>query len=130
MKSQNNELHLLDYWRILLRRRYVAIAFFAAIVGIVAVYSFVVTPVYRCTAQVLLKLENNPAISFTDANTPAVQKKDSAEYYHTQIEIIKSRVFADKVVRKLQLDKNSYFLDKKERINNSLLLRGGHYLKD
>src|SRR3989304_1377441 len=130
MKLHDEELHLLDYWRVFLRRRYIAIAFFAGIVGIVSIYSFAVTPVYKGTAQILIKMENNPTMTFTDVNIPAVQQKDSAEYYHAQIEIIKSRVFADRVVRKLQLDRNAYFLKRKDKMKNSLFLRVSNSLKD
>src|SRR3990170_341805 len=129
MKLHDEELHLLDYWRVFLRRRYIAIAFFAGIVGIVTIYSFAVTPVYKGTAQILIKMENNPTMTFSDANTPAVQQKESAEYYQAQIEIIKSRIFANRVVRRLQLDRNAYFIERKDKMKNNLFFRISSLLK-
>lgn len=121
MQTHSEDIHLLDYWRILSKRRYVAMTFFAAAVGIAGIYSFVTTPVYEGTAKLLVDLEKNTTMSFAEGGAAYLQMKDSDEYYRTQTEILKSRAFADRVVRKLQLDKNSYFLEKKDRMKNSLL---------
>ena len=79
------------------------------------VYSFAATPIYQGTAQVLIDLEKNPTMTFTEGSAAFIQMKDSAEYYRTQTEILQSRAFGDRVVRKLQLDQNPYFMDQKEK---------------
>ena len=114
MQPQEEEIHLLDYWKVLVKRRRVALSFFAVVVGIVVVYSFSATPFYKGTAQVLIDLEKNPTMTFAEGSGAFIQMKDSAEYYRTQTEILASRAFGDRVVRKLQLDKNPYFLDQRE----------------
>jgi polysaccharide biosynthesis transport protein len=114
MQNQEEEIHLLDYWKVLVKRRRVALAFFAVVVGIVIVYSFTATPIYKGTAQVLIDLEKNPTMTFAEGTGAFIQMKDSAEYYKTQTEILASRAFGDRVVRRLQLDKNPYFLEMKE----------------
>jgi succinoglycan biosynthesis transport protein ExoP len=122
MQSRDEEIHLLDYWRVLLKRRRIALAFFAVIVGVVAVYSFAATPVYRGTAQILIDLEKNPVMTFSDEGGAAfIQMKDSSEYYRTQMEILSSRTFGDRVVKKLQLDQNPYFLEQKEKWGKALI---------
>jgi succinoglycan biosynthesis transport protein ExoP len=113
MQNQEEEIHLLDYWRILQKRRRVALSFFAVVVGIVAVYSFAATPIYKGTAQVLIDLEKNPTMTFSEGGGAFIQMRDASEYYRTQTEILGSRAFGDRVVRKLQLEKNPYFLEKK-----------------
>jgi succinoglycan biosynthesis transport protein ExoP len=116
MQTRDEEIHLLDYWRVLLKRRRIALTFFAVVVGIVVVYSFAATPVYRGTAQILVDLEKNPVMTFADnGNGAYIQMRDSSEYYRTQIEILSSRAFGDRVVRKLQLDQNPYFMEQKEK---------------
>jgi len=62
MLFKNDNLHLLDYWRVLSKRRYAAIIVFAFIVGIVTVYSFVATPVYKGSAQILINLGSMVAL--------------------------------------------------------------------
>ncbi len=123
MSSNPEEIHLLDYWQVLLKRRRIALTFFAVVVGIVLVYSFAATPVYRGTAQVLVDLEKNPTMTFAEGGGAFVQMKDSAEYFRTQVEILKSRTFGDRVVRKLQLDQHPYFIEQKEKAENALLPR-------
>lgn len=115
MQLRNEEIHLLDYWKILVKRRRVALAFLAIVVGVVTVYSVAATPIYKGTVQILIDLQNNPTMTFTEGGAAFLQMKDSSEYFRTQTEILSSRAFGDRVVRKLQLDKNPYFLEQKER---------------
>lgn len=123
MNMQEDEIHLRDYWRILSKRRSVFLSFFCMVVGIVLVYLFAATPVFKGTSQVLVNLENNQTLNFAEGGGAAIiQTKDSAEYFNTQKEILTSRSFADRVVRKLQLNKNSYFLNLKDKAENSSLV--------
>lgn len=120
MNGHSEEIHLWDYWRILAKRRSVALTFFCLVVGIALVYSYTATPVYKGVTQVLLDLERNQTMNFVEG-AAVIQFKDPTEFFNTQKQIIKSRAFADRVVRKWQLDKNAYFLELKERAANSLL---------
>jgi len=119
--QQEQEIHLLDYWKVLLKRRRIALSFFAVVVGIVVVYSFAATPIYKGTAQVLIDLEKNPTMNFTEGGGAFIQMRDASEYYRTQVEILNSRAFGDRVVRKLQLDTNPYFQKKKETGGTTIL---------
>ena len=112
--QSDQEIHLIDYWRVLSARRHVVIGTFLSITVLVAVYSFLSTPSYKGTAQVLFELKSNPTMSFVEGEGGYLQMKDSSEYFNTQMEIIRSRSFADKVVRRLELDTNPYFIKEKE----------------
>ncbi|MBI5563162.1 MAG: polysaccharide biosynthesis tyrosine autokinase [Deltaproteobacteria bacterium] len=118
MKFGTEEVHLLDYWRTLLKRRNAAIAFFAVVFGATAIYSFLATPVYQGSTQILVDLEKNATMSFAEGGGAYLQMKDSGDYFRTQKEILASRAFADRVVRKMQIDKNPYYLKKKDDINS------------
>ncbi len=120
MKS-DEEIHLRDYWRVLQKRRHIAITFFAVVVGIVTIYSLVATKVYEGDVEVLFDLEKNQTLNFAEGGAAVIQMKDSSEYFNTQKEIIHSRAFADRVVRKLQLDKNPYFIALKDKRTNGLI---------
>ena len=120
MNTPNEEIHLRDYWRVLLKRRRVALPFFAIVVVIVAVYSFVATPVYEGTVQLLVDNERNQTLNFSEGGGALIQQKDMMEYLNTQKTIINSRMFADRVARKLLLDKNRYFKELKEKEKNSI----------
>jgi len=114
MNDSGTEIHLLDYWRIVRRRMPLALAFFAVVVTLVGVYAFMATPIYQGTAQVLVDLEKNQTLNFVEG-APVIQMRDSVEFFNTQKTILGSRLFADKLVRKLQLDKNPYFLERKRK---------------
>ena len=113
MKSQEEEIHLLDYWRIVSKRRLVVLTVFSVIFGIVAVKTYTDTPIYRGTVQLLFNLEKSQTLNFLEDAGALIQQTDTVEYINTQKEILKSRAFGDRVVRKMQLDKNRYFLLKK-----------------
>ncbi len=119
--KENEEIHLLDYWRVLQKRRHIAVIFFAVVVGLVAIYSLVATTVYQGTVQVLFDLEKNQTLNFAEGGAAVIQMKDASEYFNTQKEIVHSRAFADRVVRKLQLDKNPYFKPLKEKKNTGII---------
>ena len=120
MNVQENEIHLRDYWRILSKRRAVALTIFFVVVVVAGVYAYTATPIYKGTTQLLFELERNQTMNFAEGGATVIQMKDTTEYFNTQKEIIKSRAFADRVVRKLQLDKNPYFLELKEKNKNNL----------
>ena len=123
MNNQSDqEIHLVDYWRVLSARRRIVIATFLTITVLVAVYSFLSTPSYKGTAQVLFELKANPTMSFVEGEDGYVQIKDSREYFNTQMEIIRSRSFADKVVRRLELDTNPYFINEKRLAEDGFIV--------
>ncbi len=119
MNVQENETHLRDYWRILSKRRSVAFTIFFVVMVVAGVYAYTATPVYKASAQLLFEVERNQTLNFAEGAT-FIQIKDPTEYFNTQRGIIGSRAFADRVVRKLQLDKNAYFLELKEKGKNNL----------
>ena len=120
MNMQEEEIHLRDYWRILSKRRSVALTIFFMVVGIVSVYTYTATPIYKGTAQLFFEPDKNQTLNFTEGGAAVIQTKDTTEYFNTQKAIVASRTFADRVVRKLQLDKNAYFLELREKNKNNL----------
>ncbi len=121
MNMQEEEIHLRDYWRILSKRRGIALTFFCVVVGIVLVYSFAATPIYQGTAQLFFEPERNQTLNFAEGGAAVIQTKDSTEYFNTQKGIVSSRAFADRVIRKLQLDHNPYFMALKDKGKNSFM---------
>ena len=113
--SREDDIHLLDYWRIIKRRKLTAGAVFALVFGLTALYAFLATPIYQGTAQLLVDTEKNQTLNFADG-AAVIQRRDPAEYFNTQKEIMTSRLFVDRVVRKLQLDKNPYFIEQKAKV--------------
>jgi capsular exopolysaccharide synthesis family protein len=121
MTAPDQEIHLREYWKILVKRQRVAVVFFLAVLVPIVVYSFVATPVYEGEATVLVDLERNQTLNFTESGAAVIQMKDISEYFSTQKDIIHNRAFADRVVRKMMLPQNPYFIDLKNKKTKGII---------
>lgn len=112
--SDEESTHLRKYWQIILKRRMVVLIFFFLVVGIVALFSFMIDPTYRSTARLMLE-EDIPAVTFI-TNSRFFERKNPDQLFETHQEILGTRIFADKVARKLQLDRHPHILEMKEKL--------------
>jgi capsular exopolysaccharide synthesis family protein len=104
--SQEDEIDLTRYWRILMQRKWaiVGLAFTLSLVATLVV--FAMKPVYSASTTILIESEQAKAVSIEEVyglNTGA------KEYFLTQFEILKSRDLALKVIKELNLRNNSEF---------------------
>lgn len=93
------EVHLSDYITVLMRRRRTfLIAFLAVFIG-VAAYTMLMKPVYEATATLYVKEDSNKSSKLGELALLPTSNPIDAE-----IEIVKSRTIAEKVVNHLHLD--------------------------
>jgi polysaccharide biosynthesis transport protein len=85
------DVHLLDYVRVLHKRRWTAITAFLIIFGVVTIYTFTATPIYSARVQILIENENPNVVKFEEVYD---QNKASNDYYQTQYRILQSRLLA------------------------------------
>jgi capsular exopolysaccharide synthesis family protein len=102
---QEEEIHLRDYWKVIVKRRNSVLTFFAVLVVVVTIGTMTTTPVYRATTRVLIDRENQ---YMANINTVYADFY-SEDYYHTQYELIRSGAVAYKVVKNLNLQGNPGF---------------------
>ena len=62
--TEENSIHLLDYWHVLLARRWTVLAVFATIVTVTAIATFKQTPIYRATTTI--QIDRDPSCEGTD----------------------------------------------------------------
>jgi capsular exopolysaccharide synthesis family protein len=113
MAEGQEEIHLRDYWKIILKRRNSALTFFSVIVIVVTIGTLTTTPVYKATTRVLIDREYKNLAEIKDVYYDPY----SEDYYQTQYELIKSTAVAYRVVKNLNLEQNPEFnpsLKKKE----------------
>ncbi len=106
------DLDLTQYLKVIKRRKW-SIVLFATLVTFVAsliVYSMV--PVYKATATILIEPERQKSFSLESMIRFRSQAK---EYYLTQLEILKSRHLAEKVIVDLNLANSADFVGVKEK---------------
>lgn len=104
-RLQDEEIHLRDYWKVVVKRRNSVITFFSVLVVLVTIGTLTTTPVYRATTRVLIDRENQ---YMANINTMYADFY-SEDYFNTQYELIRSGAVAYKVVKNLGLQSNPDF---------------------
>lgn len=98
---------LQDYVRILVKRRWVALATFIGIVGAVALYNFTAIPIYTAAVQILIERQTTRVLD--QQASPGIYDYSNEEFYQTQYKLLEGRALARKVADKLKLQNNPYF---------------------
>jgi polysaccharide biosynthesis transport protein len=104
-KPQRKEIDLLEYWRVVVKRRWVLATFAGVLVAFVAVLSFTATPLYRATATILIDEPSASLVNIQDVlNSGAYYQSDYlGTYFNTQLKLLTSRSLAERVAKKLNL---------------------------
>ena len=96
----DTEVHLLDYVKVLYKRRWTALTAFLIVVLSVSVYTFTATPVFEARVQILIEKEATNVVTFKEAYE---QNQVTDDYYQTQYKILQSRALARLTIDALQL---------------------------
>ena len=94
------EVHLMDYVRVLHKRRWTAITAFLLIVVIATVYTFTATPIFEARTRLLIEADNPNVVSFKEVIN---EEQAKADYYQTQYSLLQSRALARKTLESLAL---------------------------
>ncbi len=102
---EEDQVHLWDYWRVLMRHRWTVISVFLVTLITATVWTFTTRPVYTATAMLRIEKEEPRVLKFEE-----VVKADSQDdYYQTQYKILQSRSLANRVIGLLSLDQHPEF---------------------
>src|SRR5436190_4201157 len=104
-ETEEDSIHLLDYWHVLLARRWTILAVFATIVTITAISTFKQAPIYRASTTIQIDRENSNVLSFKDV---AIENEND-DVLQTQYKILESRKLARSVIEDLHLDREQEF---------------------
>lgn len=97
------ETHLKDYTDILSRRRWIIIAFCVLSTLSVAVASFMMTPLYKASATIVVESEDADMLNPSAGSGKGMSFDIFENYLATQMSLIMSRSIAGKVFEDLQL---------------------------
>ena len=109
------EMNLRDYWRFLVKHRWIVITFFLVVVTAVAIYSLTMVPIYRATAQILIEKTNPNILSVQEL---VVMDPSGTDFYQTQYKILESRSLAQEVINRLDLAQHPEFKGKGKHQEN------------
>lgn len=94
--TEEKEINLRDYWKVIQKRRWTIFAFFIIVVATTAIFTFTMRPIYRGTTTILINKENPQILDFKEVF--AVNTMD-LDYYQTQYKILESRSLAKRVIQ-------------------------------
>ncbi|MEW5907296.1 MAG: polysaccharide biosynthesis tyrosine autokinase [Elusimicrobiota bacterium] len=102
------EFDLTYYWDLLMRRRWVALSAWLAVVIVTALVTFNMRPVFQ--AQSLLVIEKERGNNVVYQGGPSVERSNE-DYYQTQYKLLKSEALLKTVHNRLELGKHEEFKD-------------------
>jgi polysaccharide biosynthesis transport protein len=109
-QQEADQINLLDYWRVLVKRRWTILAFTFAVVVITATATWKATPTYRAAIRIQINPEQQNVLPFKDSQEIGSTYAQSQEYLQTQFKVLESKTLAERVIRVLNLDANQFFM--------------------
>jgi succinoglycan biosynthesis transport protein ExoP len=96
-----------DYYRILVKRRWLVLLVLFTIIAFTALATFTATPIYKATVQLLIERQIPRYLE----QPGGAAKFDSTgdEFYLTHYKLLESRALAKKVAEKLNLENQPYY---------------------
>jgi len=110
-------IHLSDYLAVLKKRKSIVFLFFLFVVGAVTLYSFLVTPTYIATAQIIISAPTSPLNGREEASLKGKQARD--DFLNIIYQQLASSEVAEKVVAEFNT-KKSNSLDRKYTVPQHL----------
>jgi polysaccharide biosynthesis transport protein len=107
--QEAEQVNFLDYWRVLVKRRWTILALTFAVVAITAIATWKATPIYRSTIRIQIDPEQQNVLPFKDSQEIGSTYAQSQEYLQTQFKVLESKTLAGRVIRVLNLDTNTSF---------------------
>ena len=100
VETSDGQNHLVDYLRVLYKRRWTAATAFLLVVVTTTIYTFTVTPIFEARTQLLIESDNPNVTNFKEVID---EQGTKADYYQTQYSILQSRALARKTLDSLKL---------------------------
>ena len=65
-RDEARELDLMQYWIVILKRKWVLVTFVSVIVVLTGIFSFTTTPIYRASTTILIEESSSKMLSIED----------------------------------------------------------------
>jgi polysaccharide biosynthesis transport protein len=117
-EEDETEINLLEYWHILLKRKWIIAAFAGAAVFFTGIYVFKATPLYKATSIMMIEEESSRLLSIEDEFGYRRNYRDPI-FFNTQVKLIGSKSLMERVARKLDLLHHPLFMEESDNGNNN-----------
>jgi len=104
--KKSRDVDLMEYWRVIVKRKWLLITFTGALIFVVGVFSFLVKPKYESTATLLIEEGSSKLLSIENEFGYRPQGYSSVymdTVINTQINILRSRSLAKRVAEEMNL---------------------------
>jgi polysaccharide biosynthesis transport protein len=108
--EDEGQVHFLDYWRVLVKRRWTILTFTFVVVAITAIATWKASPTYRATIKIQIDPEQSNLLPFKETADMGSNYAQSQEYLQTQFKVLESQTLAARVIQVLNLGSNQDFL--------------------
>lgn len=99
--GDEDEIDLLAYWRILVKRRWLVLGVLGTVVALALIATLMMPPVYRATAVLQIDRESVQILQVEGVGNAEAAAPD---FLTTQYELLKSRALAERVANELDID--------------------------
>lgn len=100
-----DEIDLLGYWRVLVKRRWIVIGALALVATAALVLTLLATPIYRSSATLQIERDSIKVVD-VEGLMPMESSWDN-DFYQTQYELLQSRTLAERVASQMGLATNA-----------------------
>ena len=105
MIGSSQEIHLKDYLRVILKRKWIIGTFTVIVLTLAVLSSMNKEPYYRAAVRLSIQRQSANVLVFPNMALPFFDP----DYYQTQYTILRSRPLAERVIRKLKLQESPEF---------------------
>ncbi|MEN1927989.1 polysaccharide biosynthesis tyrosine autokinase [Luteimonas sp. MJ250] len=102
--GDEDEIDLLAYWRILVKRKWLVLGVLGTVVALALIATLMMPPVYRATAVLQIDRES---VQILQAEGMGNAEAAAPDFLTTQYELLKSRALAERVANELNIDGNT-----------------------
>ncbi len=107
IEAQNDQISIMQFWRVLQKRRWLVLGTLSAVVFVVMAVSLILPERYDASARLLLDLDGNDSLGLEQVLMPI--GLDLNTKLETQIRILQSNTVAISVIKQLGLHQNKDF---------------------
>ena len=107
-EAQERQIHLVEYWRVLVKRRWIVYTSLTVVVATVALGSLMQVPLYTATTRLQIE-QNAPNVQPFQEVMSTVPNNFRDDFYQTQYSLIQSRSVARDVIASLDLARHQEF---------------------
>lgn len=102
-REEDDEISLVELWLTISKYRWTIVAFALLVLVTTVVGTFLMRPVYRATATVLIDEDRPKILEYEDFQSSPASATASRSFYETQYQILRSRSLARSVIDELGL---------------------------